>query len=239
MIAAAAWQRNFSGERGRISTKQRMSHAMTIKYPIKLAVVEDDRNELLLMSRAVDRSPDLERVGSYTSGLEALKSIPASASEVVLSDVRMPGMSGIELTRRLKDVRPGVVIFLISGFDQPDAASQALKAGADAYLRKPFSLGRFFEILTDCLRRRGLGAPTKSSTWSRTDRRRSGRPAKEQGLLIDAPTVRAELLLIVASLEDNFHARQDLLQEGLLYLWTKAQQCPRQELSWYLKSAKF
>src|SRR5436190_11873631 len=86
-------------------------------HPIKLSVVDDDGNDLSLMTRAVDQSPDLEMVGSYTSGSDALRGIPSSASQVVLMDVRMPGMSGIEVTKRLKEVRPALFIFLISGFD--------------------------------------------------------------------------------------------------------------------------
>src|SRR6266536_1883709 len=76
------------------------------KYPTKVAVVDDDENDRWQMTREVDQSPDLENVGSYSSGLEALKNIPSSASDVVLMDVRMPGISGIEVTKRLKDVRP-------------------------------------------------------------------------------------------------------------------------------------
>src|SRR5881392_4081199 len=114
------------------------------RCPIKVALVDDDHNELALMTRAVDQSPDLEQVGSYSCGLEALKRIPSSASEVVLMDVRMPGMSGFEITKRLKHARPMLFIFLISGYDDPHTAAEARKAGADAFLTKPFSLGRFF-----------------------------------------------------------------------------------------------
>src|SRR6266536_232890 len=71
--------------------------------PIKISIVDDDENERWQMTRDVDQSPDLERVGSYSSGAEALQEIPSSASEVVLMDVRMPGMSGIEVTKRLKE----------------------------------------------------------------------------------------------------------------------------------------
>ena len=117
------------------------------KLPIKVALVDDDHNELALMTRAMAQSPDLETVGSFNSGLEALKGIPSSASEVVLMDVRMPGRSGIETTKRLKDVRPSLFIIMISGFDDPHTAERAREAGADAFLIKPLSLGRFFEAL--------------------------------------------------------------------------------------------
>src|SRR5439155_6250647 len=104
------------------------------------------------------QSPELESVGSFSGGEEALKGIPSSASEVVLIDVRMPGMSGMECTRRLRNVRPGLVIIMISGFDHPDTLAQALEAGADAYLAKPFSVGGFLETLAACSRYQKLGA---------------------------------------------------------------------------------
>jgi len=57
--------------------------------------------------------------------------------------------------------------------------------------------------------------------------------------LIDLPAVRKELVRIVTSLEDNYHTRQDLLQQASVYLCSKAQQCPGRAHSWYLQGAKF
>src|SRR5436190_17410844 len=109
-----------------ISQKMHSISEVDLNYPIKVAVVDDDDDERVLMVRAVEQSPDLEGVGSYRCGLKALMGIPSSASEVVLMDVRMPGMSGIECTRRLKNVRPNLIIIVISGLDQPDTLTQAL-----------------------------------------------------------------------------------------------------------------
>ncbi len=126
----------------------------------------------------------------------------------------MPGISGIEVTKRLKDVRPGLFIFLISGFDDPNTAAQAQQAGADAYLTKPFSPGRFFEALADCLQRRTLTADESSN-------------------------VRNALHRIVIGLEENFHAREDLFQEARVHFWLTARQYPDRPLGWYLKSVRF
>ena len=54
---------------------------------------------------------------------------------------------------------------------------------------------------------------------------------REQGLLTDEPTVRKALLQIVIALEVNFHAREDLLQEALLYFWSRERQCRGRSLS--------
>jgi DNA-binding NarL/FixJ family response regulator len=220
------------------------------KHPIKLAIVDDNEDERSLMTRDVDQSLDLERVGSYRSGLAALAGITSSACEVVLMDVRMPNMSGFECTRRLKDVRPDLIILMISGFDDPETAAQARKAGADAYLTKPFPLGRFFEALPVCLRSRTKERPeplpTASSVSSASDQcagsaiqHQRGSAEQDQGLLTVEPAVHKALLRMVIALEENFHAREDLLQEALLYFWSTERQCPGRPLSWYVQSVKF
>ena len=55
----------------------------------------------------------------------------------------------------------------------------------------------------------------------------------------DEPTVRKALLQIVIALEENFHAREDLLQEALIYFWSSERQCPGRPLGWYVQGVKF
>src|SRR2546427_6629559 len=62
---------------------------------------------------------------------------------------------------------------------------------------------------------------------------------QERGLLTDKPAVRKALLRMVLSLEENFHTREDLLQEALAYFWSSERQHPGQHLSWYLQSVNF
>src|SRR6266516_3521949 len=65
------------------------------------------------------------------------------------------------------------------------------------------------------------------------------RPTSRLLQLTDEPAVRKALLQIVIALEDNFHAREDLLQEAYLCFWSRTRQFPRQRLSWYLQSVNF
>src|SRR5438445_9258184 len=60
-----------------------------------------------------------------------------------------------------------------------------------------------------------------------------------QGLLTDKPAVRKALLRMVIRLEENFHTREDLLQEALVCFWARARQHPGQRLVWYLQSVNF
>ena len=237
------------------------------KEPIKVAIIDDDEDYRSLMARALDQSPELESVGSFSGGEEALKGIPSSASEVVLIDVRMPGMSGMECTRQLRNVRPGLVIIMISGFDHPDTLAQALEAGADAYLAKPFSIGRFLATLAVCPRYPKLGAKETHAlqTFLFTPKKQTPEPTPitssllsqsgqfpdnaiqpprstldpKGGLMVDDPTTHKALWRMVMTLEQNFHTRQDLLQEALIHFWLLERHHPGQRLGWYLRGVRF
>jgi len=69
--------------------------------------------------------------------------------------------------------------------------------------------------------------------------RQSSSVEREQGLLTHEPAVRKALLRMVVTLEENFHTREDLLQEALVYFWSSERQHPGQRLSWYLQSVSF
>jgi len=234
---------------------------------IAVAIVDDVENDRSLMTRDVDRSPHLETVRAFSCAVDALKDIPSLGIEVVLLDVRMPGMSGIECTRQLKNLSPRLVIIMISGFDHPDISAQAREAGADAYLTKPFSLGQFLEAITVCLRRRNFGtnetpalrnflltqaketsepAPASSHVPSSDqcpdtaiEHRRSAADQKQGPWLFDEPTVLKALRQMVRRMEENFHSREDLLQQARVYLCSRERQYPGQRRSWYLQGVRF
>src|SRR2546428_11653768 len=67
----------------------------------------------------------------------------------------------------------------------------------------------------------------------------SSSAVQENGLLTDKPTVRKALLRMVITLEENFHTREDLLQEALVYFWSSERQHPGQRLRWHLQSVNF
>jgi len=237
------------------------------KEPIKVAIIDDDQDYRSLMTRALDQSPELESVGSFSGGVEAVKAILSSASEVVLTDVRMPGMSGMECARQLRNVGPHLVIIMISGFDHPDTFAQALEAGADAYLTKPFSIGRVLETLTVCPRYQKLGAKETDApqTFLFTPKKETPEPTPitscllsqsgqfpdnaiqpqrstldpKGGQMVDEPTTHKALWRMVMTLEQNFHTRQDLLQEALIHFWLLERHHPSQRLGWYLRGVRF
>ena len=92
--------------------------------------------------------------GLYAAGSEALSEIPLVIPDVVLMDIRMPGISRIECMRRLKGKLPGLVVILVSGLQDRQTISAAWEAGGDGYLTKPFSVAQCLATITFAFRRR-------------------------------------------------------------------------------------
>lgn len=85
------------------------------------------------------------------SGEEALEYIPRFEPNLVLMDMRLPGMSGFACTQRLKSVLPGVKVVVITGVPDSRSVVQAAQAGADGYLCKPFTTGECLAGIAEAL----------------------------------------------------------------------------------------
>jgi DNA-binding NarL/FixJ family response regulator len=110
---------------------------------IKVAVVEDDEKLRKTLELFVSRTPGMQFAGSYGSGEEALKGMPSEVPDVVLMDIHLPGMSGIECVAQLASRLPSVKALMLTAFEDSDDVFQSLKAGAFGYMLKsgdPFKL---------------------------------------------------------------------------------------------------
>lgn len=107
--------------------------------PIRVLFVDDHPLARHGMGYFLDAFPDLELVGSATSGEEALQLIALAQPDVVLMDLRMPGMGGVDATRQIKAHFPAVTVIALTSHDDSDLVQQALKAGAKSYLLKSVS----------------------------------------------------------------------------------------------------
>jgi signal transduction histidine kinase len=102
---------------------------------VRVVVVDDNagfRESLLALLDA----GDLDVVGEARSGPEALELVPMVDPDVVLMDVRMPDMDGIQTTRRLKELHPAIGIVALSGHEDQDIVREMLVAGASGYVLK-------------------------------------------------------------------------------------------------------
>jgi two-component system response regulator AtoC len=101
-----------------------------------ILVVDDERNIRALVSRVLAHD-QLEVHGTGT-GKEGLQMVDEVSPDVVLLDLRLPDMDGMDMLRTLKGRHPEVAIIIITGFGQIQSAVEAIKAGASDYLEKPF-----------------------------------------------------------------------------------------------------
>ena len=103
---------------------------------IRLAVVEDNLPFRRGLRSLLDLTPGIECVGMYATGEEALRELPKVAPDVVLMDIHLPGLSGIECTRELKLLRPAAQVLMLTIEDDSERVFAALRAGAAGYLLK-------------------------------------------------------------------------------------------------------
>jgi DNA-binding NarL/FixJ family response regulator len=103
---------------------------------IRISVVDDDDRVRLTLAEAVDRFEGCTCIGSYSSGDDALLGIPLNPPDVVLMDINMPGMNGIECVSRLKGKYPDIEVVMLTVYHDADSVFKSLAAGANGYLLK-------------------------------------------------------------------------------------------------------
>ena len=121
---------------------------------IRVLVVDDERPTRLLMEKELPRAGYL--VTSAESGEQALEHMRARDFDVVLLDLKMPGIGGMEALRRIRDSGASAEVVVLTGHPGVESAIQAMKLGAYDYLTKPFKLSELEEVLRRAAERRHL-----------------------------------------------------------------------------------
>lgn len=106
------------------------------KYMITVLVADDHAMVRTGIVRMLDDAEGISVIAQAASGEEAISSCRILSPDVVLMDVRMPGIGGLEATRKLRLVSPSTRIIALSAYDQEPMPSRLLKAGASAYVTK-------------------------------------------------------------------------------------------------------
>lgn len=166
----------------------------------RISLVEDDAVIRETLASLFQFDERMELVNSYNNGETALIGIPADAAQVVIMDISMPGMGGIDCVRELAQQLPGTQFLMYTMHDDDHRVFDALKAGANGYILKSSTPD---QILDAILELREGGAPMSTAVA----RRVVGhfRPIQERRELLD----------------DNLSIREHevltLLAEGMLY----------------------
>lgn len=104
--------------------------------PIRVLVVEDHRMLADMLEILLQGIPDLESVGSAPTAEEGLELCRAACPDVVLMDVDLPGMDGIQATRELNEICPNTHVVIITALRRPDLIAAAVQAGAEGFVPK-------------------------------------------------------------------------------------------------------
>lgn len=125
--------------------------------PMRVLVVDDEEEFVhTLVERLNLRGLEVEGV---TSGADALERIEAGRFDVVLLDLKMPGLGGLDVIREIKEARPGVAVILLTGHGSAQDAEAGISLGAFDYLMKPIKIE---ELMRKLLKASDSGAGAAS-----------------------------------------------------------------------------
>src|SRR5271157_5718863 len=116
----------------------------------KLLLIDDQEDVRYSIQRIFD-SPEIE-LATAASGEEGLKVITKFKPDLVLMDVRMTGMTGLETLRRIRQSDPKLLVILMTGYGTTQTTIEAMKLGAYDYLLKPFDIAKLKEVVGNALK---------------------------------------------------------------------------------------
>jgi DNA-binding NarL/FixJ family response regulator len=116
---------------------------------IRVFVVEDQTKILKNQLKLLEESPELEIIGTALSGEAALEDLGRLKPDVLLLDLGLPRMSGIDVTKAVKATLPGVEILIFTIFDEEDRVLEAVRAGASGYLLKGTPADKMVEAIKE------------------------------------------------------------------------------------------
>jgi len=117
-------------------------------------IVDDEKNILLALSQSLEVL-QLE-TDTATNGEEALAKLKEKEFGLILLDLRMPGMDGMEVLRQVREIRPDIRIIMITAYGTIELAVEAIKMGAVDFIQKPFSPEEIRELVSRVMDREKL-----------------------------------------------------------------------------------
>lgn len=128
--------------------------------PVRVVIVEDEIWMRENLVREINNNPGLCCVNSYRRGEDALEGIPADRPDVVLMDINLPGMDGVECVRRIRTILPEVRYLMLTVYEESEKIFNSLLAGASGYLLKRTSTSELMDAIQQVF---SGGAPMSSS----------------------------------------------------------------------------
>lgn len=116
---------------------------------INVAIVDDDEGIRTSLAALIRRASEMKLTGQYPDAETALKEIPSNPPDVVLMDINMPGMNGVECVKRLKGNLAKAQFLMLTVYEDSESLFDSLRAGASGYLLKRTAPARLIEAIRD------------------------------------------------------------------------------------------
>ncbi|HJD46804.1 MAG TPA: response regulator [Candidatus Mediterraneibacter norfolkensis] len=114
---------------------------------LKVVLIEDEAVVLKGMTKVLEREPDVDLAGTAENGKDGLRLIQNTQPDLVLTDIRMPGLTGLEMIEQAKQQFPDIVYIIFSGFNEFKYVQKAIGLGVLDYLEKPVTVSHLKEAL--------------------------------------------------------------------------------------------
>lgn len=120
--------------------------------PINVSIVEDSDTLRVTLGRVINRAEGFRCVSQYPSAEAALEGLPNDKPEVVLMDINLPGINGVECVRKLKQLLPQTQVIMLTAYEDTENIFNSLAAGAAGYLLKRTKTAELLEGIQDVLK---------------------------------------------------------------------------------------
>jgi DNA-binding NarL/FixJ family response regulator len=124
-----------------------MNDDHTSQRPARVLLADDHHLFRQALSAAMSADERLDVVGSAASGAEAVELAAELEPDVVVVDLAMPVLDGVEATKQMRTEKPDLAVIVLSGSTDPDSKQTAMGAGATAYVRKDGDLGELIDLV--------------------------------------------------------------------------------------------
>jgi len=174
---------------------------------ISVCIVDDNNDIRSALEEIIKIADGYKLLASYSSGEEALKKIPILHPDVVLMDINLGGMSGIECVRRLKPEHPEILYMMCTVYEEDEKIFEALSAGANGYILKKTTPPKLLEAIREL---NEGGAPMSSQIARKVVTAFQSKPVSHEASSLSVLSNREKEIL-------------ELLSKGMLYKEIAAQ----------------
>lgn len=170
--------------------------------PISISIVEDNDKLRATLVRVIDRADGFRCVSDYGSAEDALADLPKIKPDVVLMDINLPGINGVECVRQLKKILPQIQVMMLTVYEDTENIFNALAAGANGYMLKRTPAKELIEAIRE-VQRGGSPMTTHIARKVVQSFQKTGAAAQDASEL--------------AELSEREQQVLDLLAQGLIY----------------------